>query len=138
MGFRYHHDEQNPALKPNEIFVFGSNWAGIHGAGAALAARNYYGAEIGLGRGLQGKSYAIPTKNSMLVTMSLFEIEESVRNFIYFAQSAPEWDFYVTRIGCGLSGYQDSEIAPLFSDSPSNCIMPLQWRVYLDRFQLKG
>src|SRR5215204_958403 len=86
----------------NKIFVFGSNMAGIHGAGAALSAYDNYGAIFGIGEGLINNSYAIPTKDKQLKTLSLDEIERAVRSFVLIASTRPELDFFVTRIGCGL------------------------------------
>lgn len=113
--------------KPNQIFVFGSNLAGRHGAGAALDARLHWGAEIGHGIGLRGNSYAIPTKCHDLEILSLDAIDQSVDTFIRFAESNPELEFLVTRVGCGLAGHKDSEIAPMFKDAPPNCVLPPEW-----------
>lgn len=96
-------------LKPNEIFVFGSNLAGYHGGGAARVALNKFGAVWGQGVGLQGQSYAIPTMQGGVET-----IKPYVDEFIAFARSHPELKFFVTRIGCGIAGFTDEEIAPLF------------------------
>jgi len=114
----------------DKIFVFGSNEAGRHGAGAAKRAREAYGAKHGRGWGLQGKSFAIPTKDGKLKTLPLNKIVLYVNSFKEFAKINPD-TFYVTRIGCGLAGYKDREIAPLFKDSPLNCIFPEVWRGYL-------
>jgi hypothetical protein len=113
----------------NNIFTFGSNLAGRHGAGAAKFAKEYCGAQYGNGFGLQGKSFAIPTKDEFLRVLPLNAIEQYVRQFLYFALQNPNLTFYVTRIGCGLSGYQDSQIAPMFADSPQNCILPDAWKI---------
>jgi len=106
------------------IFVFGSNLAGRHGAGAALHAAKFYGAEYGIGEGRTGFSYAIPTKDAYLRTRSLAEIKESVDTFIAYAKAHPFLEFQVTRIGCGRAGYSPEDIQPLFADAPKNCIMP--------------
>lgn len=110
-----------------QIFVFGSNLAGRHGKGAALFARQHHGAIYGQGVGLQGQSYAIPTKDSYLRTLPLYEIDGYVNQFINFAYEHPELTFLVTRIGCGLAGYKDNQIAPLFRNAPNNCILPKEW-----------
>lgn len=102
--------------KDNQIFVFGSNLQGIHGKGAALEAKQKYGAIQGIGWGIQGRSYAIPTKRTPKERLSLNEIRDYVANFITYAYQNPGMEFYVTRIGCGLAGYQESEIRPLFDD----------------------
>ena len=86
------------------IFVFGSNLAGRHGKGAALHARQNCGAIYGQGEGLQGQSYAIPTKDARLRTLPLGIIAVHINNFILFARSRPDLEFEVTRIGCGLAG----------------------------------
>ena len=99
-------------LAPNEIFVFGSNLGGFHGGGAARAAMNLFGAVWGQGVGLQGQSYAIPTMQGDVET-----IKPYVDEFIRFAQSRPDLYFYVTRIGCGIAGFIDEDIAPLFRDA---------------------
>ena len=99
-------------LAPNEIFVFGSNLGGFHGGGAARAAMNLFGAVWGQGVGLQGQSYAIPTMQGGVEI-----IKPYVDEFIRFAQSRPDLYFYVTRIGCGIAGFIDEDIAPLFRDA---------------------
>ena len=96
-------------LEEHEIFVFGSNLAGRHGGGAARAANIKFGAEWGVGVGLTGQSYAIPTMQGGVET-----IKPYVDEFIRFAQANPELKFLVTRIGCGIAGFKDEEIAPLF------------------------
>lgn len=109
------------SLKPNEVFVFGSNLAGRHGGGAARAALQRFGAIMGQGVGLQGQSYAIPTMQGGVET-----IKPYVDEFISFAKAHPELKFYVTRIGCGIAGFKDEEIAPLFQDAlgENNIILP--------------
>ena len=99
-------------LKPNEIFVFGSNLAGSHGGGAARLAYEQFGAVWGQGVGLQGQSYAIPTMQGGVET-----IKPYVDEFIKYAVEHPDLFFYVTRIGCGIAGFKDKDIAPLFRDA---------------------
>lgn len=108
-------------LKPNEVFVFGSNLAGFHGGGAARVARNKFGAVMGQGVGLQGQSYAIPTMQGGVET-----IKPYVDEFIDFAKGRPDLKFYVTRIGCGIAGFRDDAIAPLFAAAVGvpNIILP--------------
>lgn len=101
--------ERITELKADEIFVFGSNLAGMHGAGAAYVAFQKFGAVMGCGVGLRGQSYAIPTMQGGVET-----IKPYVDEFISFAKSRPDLFFYVTRIGCGIAGFRDREIAPLF------------------------
>jgi len=110
-----------------EIFVFGSNRAGRHGAGAALYARENHGAIYGQGVGLQGSSYGIPTKGYNMEVLSLDEIADYVEVFLDFAQDHPEMTFHVTAIGCGLAGYKPRHIAPMFKDAPANCKLPLEF-----------
>ena len=97
------------SLKPNEIFVFGSNLAGMHGGGAARMARLYFGAVLGNGDGPQGQSYAIPTMQGGVET-----IRPYVDKFIGYAKAHPEQTFLVTPIGCGIAGFTPDDIAPLF------------------------
>ena len=118
------------------IFVFGSNLAGRHGAGAALFAFQNHGAIYGQGRGLQGKSYAIPTKDEKLQTRKLEDIAKDVDEFIKFAQSYPELKFNVTPIGTGLAGLSHEEMAPLFKNVPDNCILCSLWKDII--FDLKN
>lgn len=99
-------------LDRDDIFVFGSNLAGIHAGGAARTALERFGAIMGQGVGLQGQSYAIPTMQGGVETIKPYVDE--------FIELAREWDqttFYVTRIGCGIAGFSDEEIAPLFADA---------------------
>ena len=99
-------------LAENEIFVFGSNLDGHHYGGAARIAEEKFGAIFGQGVGLQGQSYAIPTMHG-----GVDVIKPYVDEFIEFAKQHPELIFLVTRIGCGIAGFKDSEIAPLFKDA---------------------
>jgi hypothetical protein len=110
------------------IFVFGSNLAGVHGAGAAKFAYDNHGAIWGQGVGLQGTSYGIPTKDSEIQTLPIVEIKRYVDQFLGFAKRHQELAFNVTRIGCGLAGYKDKDIAPLFAGAPTNCYLPNGWR----------
>lgn len=111
-------------LKPNEIFVFGSNLAGAHGGGAARLAYKRFGAIMGQGVGLQGQSYAIPTMQGGVET-----IKPYVDEFIDFARQHPEYHFLVTQIGCGIAGFIPMEIAPLFEDAidVENIILPKEF-----------
>lgn len=109
------------------IFVFGSNLAGRHGAGSAREAVLNHGAIYGVGIGLQGKSYAIPTKAHDLSVLPLHDIASHVWNFIEFAKQHPELTFNVVAIGCGLAGYKPKQIAPLFKDAPLNCNLPKEF-----------
>jgi hypothetical protein len=116
--------------KDNMIFVFGSNLAGRHGKGAALTARNLYGAQRGVGVGRTGDSYAIPTKDHDLKVLPLDYIRQEVENFKIYAATHETLTFLVTRIGCGLAGYSDRDIAPMFEGYPKNCQIPEAWKVF--------
>jgi hypothetical protein len=108
--------EKITELKQNEIFVFGSNESGIHGAGAAKQALKW-GAKYGQPEGLKGNTYAIPTKNKSITrTLSINEIKIYVDRFIEFAVIHSELTFLVTEIGCGLAGLKPIDVAPLFAD----------------------
>lgn len=111
-----------------EIFVFGSNMAGRHGKGAALTALREHGAEYGNGWGRQGDSWAIPTKDVNLKVLPLHQIGFFVRTFIEYAVQNQDLIFNVTRVGCGLAGYKDDDIAPMFEKAPKNCRLPEGWR----------
>ena len=112
------------ALRENEVFVFGSNLAGNHFGGAARVAKRLFGAKMGQGVGMQGQSYAIPTMQGGVET-----IKPYVDEFFEFARQHPELTFYVTRIGCGIAGFTDEQIAPLFKEAHSlmNVIVPLSF-----------
>ncbi len=105
-------------LTDNAVFVFGSNLGGRHGAGAALYARQHCGAIYGQGAGMQGSSYAIPTKDARLRVLPLIEIAVHVKRFITYAAMCElkgiKLVFNVAPIGCGLAGYKPTEIAPMF------------------------
>lgn len=103
-------------LEDNQIFVFGSNLSGKHGKGAAKTALGW-GAKWGQAKGLQGKTYGIPTKDATVrKTLSVNVISIFVNEFILFAIQNPQLTFLVTEIGCGLAGLKPKEIAPLFKD----------------------
>jgi len=109
------------------IFVFGSNLAGRHGAGAALWARENRGARYGIGVGHQGDSYAIPTKDERLKTLPLHRIGPYVTGFLVYAEKHPELRFELTPIGCGLAGYRPWQIAPMFAGAPANVVLPKEF-----------
>lgn len=113
--------------KEDMIFVFGSNLAGIHGAGAALDAHLKYGAKIGVGYGMTGNSFAIPTKGHQLQVLPLKTIEMHVKKFLDFARENKDMKFYITPIGCGLAGYKREQIAPMFEKAPKNCYFAETW-----------
>jgi len=107
------------------IFVFGSNKDGHHAGGAAKYAYLNKGAAWGIGEGLHGVSYAVPTMGSFGDTF------EAVQQFKDFARNHKGLSFQVTRLGCGIAGFKDSEIAPIFVDAPPNCLFDEEWREYL-------
>ena len=114
-------------LQENQVFVFGSNLAGMHGGGAARVARLRFGAVMGNGVGMQGRSYAIPTMQGGTET-----IRPYVNDFIAYAKKHPELTFLVTPIGCGIAGFEPEDIAPLFelASSVENIWLPKSfWEV---------
>ena len=108
-------------LAEDEVFVFGSNLAGMHGGGAAATAHRCFGAVWGKGVGLQGRSYAIPTMQGGVETVKPY-----VDEFIEFAKNHPKQRFLVTKIGCGIAGFSEEDIAPLFVEAidVKNIIIP--------------
>lgn len=126
---RFHADNTIP--NSGWIWVFGSNLAGRHGKGAAKIARTNFRAEYGCGQGPTGYAYAIPTKDARLAILPLSHIRKSVQDFIAYAKASPKKRFFVTRVGCGLAGYRDDEIAPFFQNVPTNCSMPAEWEQYI-------
>ena len=116
--------ERIESLEPGEVFVFGSNLAGAHAGGAAALAYKKFGAVWGQGVGLQGQSYAIPTMQGGVETIAPY-----VDEFIAFARAHPELFFYVTKIGCGIAGFSEKEIAPLFKEAATlkNVALPEGW-----------
>ena len=116
--------ERITELGKNEIFVFGSNIHGMHGGGAARIANEYFGAEWGVGEGLTGQCYALPTMEG-----GVDYIGEKVQNFIKCAKAHPELRFYVTKVACGIAGFRTDEIGPLFADAIDldNVILPKEF-----------
>lgn len=116
--------ERISELKENEVFVFGSNLHGAHGGGAARLAYNRFGAVWGQGVGLQGQSYAIPTMQGGVET-----IRPYVDEFVRFARENTHLTFLVTKIGCGIAGFREEEIAPLFREAidVQNIILPKEF-----------
>ena len=110
-----------------EIFVFGSNLAGRHGKGAALIAAKRFGAVYGVGSGITGQCYAIPTKDEDLHTLSLEAIAVYAKTFCQYTHAHPDKRFFVSAVGCGLAGYKPSEIGSLFSECHTNCTFAHTW-----------
>lgn len=125
--------EMIESLGENEIFVFGSNLQGMHQGGAARVARLKFGAVWGVGVGLQGQSYAIPTMQGGVDT-----IKPYVDQFIRMAALLPQLTFYVTRIGCGIAGFRDADIAPLFRNALElrNVVLPRSFADILNGRQI--
>lgn len=120
-----------------DVFVFGSNTQGLHGAGAALFAANHAGAAKYKGEGHYGKSYALPTcgpyskKYRRFPGLPFNQVIEGVNRFLEYAKAHPGLTFFVTRVGCGLAGFKDAQIGPLFATAPSNCRLPPEWAQYI-------
>lgn len=113
-------------LGENEIFVFGSNIQGAHGGGAAWYAHKKFGAEWGVGEGLTGRTYALPTMEGEA------SLKKAVDHFVACAKAHPTLTFLVTAVGCGIAGYTPSEVAPLFKEATSleNVYLPqVFWEV---------
>ena len=121
---REYTSERISELRENEIFVFGSNLAGAHGGCAAWLAYRRFGAVWGEGVGLHGRTYAIPTMQGGVDTVKPY-----VDDFILFSKEHKELTFLVTRIGCGIAGFRNEEIAPLFKDAicVENIILPKEF-----------
>lgn len=98
-------------LNEGEIFVFGSNIQGMHGGGAAWYASKNFGAEWGVGEGLTGRTYALPTMEGQA------SLKHAVERFTACAKNHPELTFLVTAVGCGIAGYRPEEVAPLFKEA---------------------
>ncbi|MCA1800210.1 MAG: hypothetical protein LC687_00645 [Actinobacteria bacterium] len=117
------------------VFVFGSNLSGIHGAGAARTALKLHDAEWGVGEGLTGKSYALPTKGHNISFMPLDEVRKHIQKFMKYSYDNRDlYNFQVTRVGTGLSGFRDEDIAEIFhyvAYPESNCFFDTAWRPYL-------
>lgn len=127
-------------LPEGGMFVFGSNEAGIHGAGAAWLAFNQFGARKYLGFGPAGQSFAIPTKDWDIKVLPLDVIEFYIKRFIAFVEQCPVEDvvrFYVTKIGCGLAGYKVEDIAPFFAPlrNDSRVFLPQEFIDIIDKAQ---
>lgn len=127
----YHKDRTIPDRDNETIWVFGSNLLGIHGAGAARIALKYFKARRGVGVGLTGMAYAIPTKANPDESLHFDLVKAHIADFVRFAKTQPTLKFFVTRIGCELAGFSNDRIGPLFEDAPSNCSFAIEWRAWL-------
>lgn len=131
MRFKYFTDHIH-TLKANEIFVFGSNYKGVHGAGSAKQAKHYFNAVWGVSEGFTGQCYAIPTKDLDIKSLPLDMIEKHVERFIDQTYIKNHLTFYVTPIATGLAGYNAQDIAPMFRLCNRNCIFEIEWQEYLE------
>lgn len=120
-------------LESGQVFVFGSNEKGMHGAGAAYLAHKRFGAKWGRGNGLSGQSYGIPTKDNRIKKLSKEKVQEYVDQFIRFAEKNPHLHFLVTKIGCGLAHFTVDQIAPMFAPAAllSNVSLPEEFHQVL-------
>jgi hypothetical protein len=121
-----------------DIFVFGSNLSGNHTGGAARYAHEKRGAVMGVGEGLTGECYALPTVGEDFHTMTLAKVKEHVNTFLKVANRRDDLDFQVTRVGCGIAGFKDADIAPLFADAPPNCSFDEKWEEFLPGAEFWG
>lgn len=128
---RVHMDGTSPL--PHQVFVFGSNLAGRHGAGAARHAMDALGAVYGVASGFTGKCYAIPTKDEQINTMSIAAIRTYADQLVQDMIDNPQMDFFMTRVGCVLAGHSDSSMAALFKRASrlTNVDWPADWAPYL-------
>ena len=120
------------SLEPNEIFVFGSNTEGRHGRGAALQARLTWGAKWGVGEGITGQCYAFPTLDGSdgMLTQLPIEAMEASRDRLYdCCRSNPDKTFLLTKVGCGIAGYQEQTMRDLFLNPPNNLLLPNDWEI---------
>lgn len=122
--------EKITKLEPGQVFVFGSNYAGRHGKGAALVAVRKFGARHGQGMGRMGHSYGIATKGHRLDVLPLADIEIQITRFLRYAATHAAEEFLVTKIGCGLAGYSIEEIRNCFLGKtiPSNVVLPAEFQ----------
>lgn len=114
-------------LRVGEYFVFGSNIFGLHYGGAAKLAHEKFNAEWGIGEGLTGSCYAFPTLYSDLSQRSKIGLETSRNKLYSTARSLSEKTFFLTKVGCGIAGFQEDYMRDLFRDSPRNIIKPVNW-----------
>jgi len=132
--YKYHNNVWR-SFEQDGYFVFGSNLAGRHGAGAAKWAVEHCGAVLGNGFGKQGNSYALPTKDANIKTLPLWRIERFVKRFLLEAETMymlNDDTHFITQIGCGLAGYTKEQIAPMFKGAPDNCVFPIEWKEIME------
>ena len=115
------------SLKQNQIFVFGSNLAGKHYGGAARQANIHFGAQMGIGDGLTGQTYAFPTLDENFGVRSDDEIAKSVEQLFECAKANPDLEFLLTKVGCGIAGYDETYMIEKFKHAPENVVKPEGW-----------
>lgn len=115
-------------LKPNQIFVFGSNVNGEHLGGAAKQAYKDFGATWGIGEGISGHSYAFPTLDRKMKPRSILNLKESVKKLYSMCELFNHCEFLLTKVGCGIAGYKEKFMKSLFKNPPNNLILPEDWR----------
>lgn len=115
------------SLKPNQVFVFGSNMAGKHHGGAAKQAADQFGAEYGVGEGPTGQCYAFPTLTEDFQRVSNTQLKASRLKFYKYAEKHPETEFLLTKVGCGIAGFSESTMKRHFSNAPKNIRKPDGW-----------
>lgn len=116
----------------NLVFVFGSNEGGHHGAGSARWAAENAGAIMRVGFGHHGRSFALPTKGPRIENIPIERVADYVYMFLTYARHHPELIFMVTAVGCGLAGFKDRDIAPLFQEHPDNCWFDTLWQNHME------
>lgn len=136
VAMKFHAANDRPTK--DQYFVFGSNLRGAHGAGAARHAVDHYGAEYGNPIGLQGRSYALPTKDRYIKTLPINDIVRYIQMFKQFTLDQPNKEFFVTAVGTGLAGYRHEDIAPWFIGCGDNCVFPVEWREYMSEGYLNA
>lgn len=111
------------SVQKKEVFVFGSNKKGWHGSGAAAYAAEHFGAQWGVGEGMTGYCYAIPTMEGIT------SFRKAVARFIKYAKSRPDRIFLVTKVGCGIAGYTVEQVAPMFRPCTKleNVYLPIEF-----------
>lgn len=115
------------ALKPNQVFVFGSNMAGRHGGGAARQAWLFFGAEQGVDEGSTGKCYAFPTLTEDMQQCSNTQLKASRLKLYKYAEANQDKEFLLTKVGCGIAGFSEEKMKRLFKNAPSNITKPEGW-----------
>ena len=130
----------NIVQEDNVIFVFGSNPEGRHGAGAAKTAHYQFGAQYGVGEGLTGNAYALPTKdlrvkeNRSFRSIPASNIIESIKKLYETAKQNPDKIFKVAYrnklMEKTLNGYTGAEMIAMFYKAgqiPENVLFSEEW-----------